>query len=367
MPRAEVGSTKYIANQMKSNGLQRLRWFCQACERQMRDENGFKCHVASESHVRQMQLIGEDPRKAINDFSNQFLKDFMQLLRTGHGEKKVNVNHFYQEYISNKQAVHMNATKWNSLTEFAKYLGREGLCRVDEDEKNESRGGASALMISWIDNSPESLRRQETIKKRERQDRGDEEREQRMIQEQIRKAKRQGMDDGAEDEELEDDDLQAEGEGIKRKDGEKVVLSFGPKKSPLEVNKPPTPPLSEKDDSPSDKDKSKSSQNQSPVHNTSSEIIESRLSDPTETKTAQPPTKQPISMSFGSSANKPKNVFATASKKNAFSTSKKPSASNTTRPMSEAERIMKEEIERKRQRDGNGFKGGNVFKKQRVS
>jgi hypothetical protein len=36
MPRAEVGSNKYIANKMKSKGLQRLRWFCQACEKQCR-------------------------------------------------------------------------------------------------------------------------------------------------------------------------------------------------------------------------------------------------------------------------------------------------------------------------------------------
>ena len=36
-----------------------------------------------------MMLIGEDPRKHINDFSNQFQRDFLQLLRTSHGEKKV--------------------------------------------------------------------------------------------------------------------------------------------------------------------------------------------------------------------------------------------------------------------------------------
>jgi len=42
MPRAEVGSTKYVANKMKSKGLQRLRWYCQACEKQCRDANGFK-------------------------------------------------------------------------------------------------------------------------------------------------------------------------------------------------------------------------------------------------------------------------------------------------------------------------------------
>ena len=151
----------------------------------MRDENGFKCHVASESHVRNMQLIGGDPRKAINDFSRQFERDFLQLLRTGHGEKKVNLNRFYQEYIANKEHVHMNATKWASLTEYAKYLGRQGIVRVEEDEKSEGRGGASGLMIAWIDNSPEALRRQEALKKKDRQDKGDEELEQRMIEEQM--------------------------------------------------------------------------------------------------------------------------------------------------------------------------------------
>jgi DNA/RNA-binding protein KIN17 len=90
--------------------------FSQVCERQMRDENGFKMHTQSESHVRQMLLVGEDPKKYINDYSNQFQRDFLQLLRTSHGEKKVHLNHFYQEYIGNKEHVHMNSTKWPSLT-----------------------------------------------------------------------------------------------------------------------------------------------------------------------------------------------------------------------------------------------------------
>ncbi|KIW70965.1 hypothetical protein PV04_03192 [Phialophora macrospora] len=374
MPRAEVGSTKYIANQMKAKGLQRLRWYCQACQRQMRDENGFKCHVASESHVRQMQIIGEDPRRAIRDFSNQFLKDFIQLLRTGHGEKKVNVNHFYQEYISNKEHIHMNATRWNSLTEFAKYLGREGICRVDEDEKNEARGGASALMISWIDNSPEALRRQEAIRKKERQDRGDEEREQRMIQEQIRRAKGQTVveDDAEDDEAAPDDGVQTKGDGhgIKRKDGEKIVLNFGAKKATARVAPAasPTPPLSEKDESTSEKEK----EIEKPKEETapSPTQIPSTTTPPetADTASTQPPAKQSsVSMSFGSTASKPKNVFAAASKKNPLNGSKKAVAPNVQRPMSEAERIMKEELELKRQRETNGFKGGNVFKKQRVS
>lgn len=333
---------------------------------------GFKCHVASESHIRQMQIIGEDPKKAINDYSRQFLRDFVQLLRTGHGEKKVNVNHFYQEYISNKSHVHMNATKWPSLTEFAKYLGREGICRVDEDEKNENKTGASALTISWIDNSPDALRRQEALKKKERQDRGDEEREQRMIQEQIRKAKREERRHTSEEEDEEDtEDVEhIEGEGVRRKDGEKIVLNFGSKKSPVEDQQPPTPPLSDKDDATSDKEKATA------VDTTTDSATAERhtlaLEEPTisGTKLGNTATaaKQPISLSFGSSTTRPKNVFAAASKKNALAGPKKPTTLAPSRPMSEAERIMKEEMERKRQREAGGFKpGANASKKQRVS
>lgn len=169
-----------------------------------------------------MQFIGEDPRKAINEFSQQFLNDFLRLLRTAHGEKKVHLNHFYQEYISDKQHIHMNATKWNSLTEFGKHLGREGICRVyDEGEKG--------LHVSWIDNSPEAMRRQEAIRKKERQDKGDEEREQRLIQQQIERAVKAKEEPSPE---AEDDDNKG---GLVREEGKKISLSFG-------VKKPPTPP-----------------------------------------------------------------------------------------------------------------------------
>ncbi|KAF2198600.1 hypothetical protein GQ43DRAFT_450862 [Delitschia confertaspora ATCC 74209] len=182
MPRAEVGSTKHLANKMKSKGLQRLRWYCQVCEKQCRDANGFKCHVQSESHVRQMQVVGEDPRKFIENFSRDFHHDFIQLLRTAHGEKYVNANRFYQEYISHKEHIHMNATKWPSLTEYVKYLGREGICHVKEDDK----GG---LQIAWRDLSPEALRRREAIKAADALESKNEAGEDRMLKKMVARAK----------------------------------------------------------------------------------------------------------------------------------------------------------------------------------
>lgn len=36
---------KAIANRIKAKGLQKLRWYCEMCQKQCRDENGFKVRV----------------------------------------------------------------------------------------------------------------------------------------------------------------------------------------------------------------------------------------------------------------------------------------------------------------------------------
>ncbi|EYE90067.1 putative C2H2 finger domain protein (Kin17) [Aspergillus ruber CBS 135680] len=319
MPRAEAGSNKAISNGMKAKGLGRLRWYCQACEKQMRDENGFKCHVQSESHVRQVLLIGEDPKKYIEDYSKEFVQNFVNMLRTTHGEKKVQVNQFYQQVIQDKHHIHMNATKWKSLTQFAAHLGREGICRVEETEKG--------LFVSWIDNSPETMKRRETIMRKERQDKGDEEREQRQIQEQIERAQKNAD---------KEDELDPEAKLLQRKEGEKVKLNigFGAK------------PESEKQSSPEQKDKS-----------TTPEAATAPAAEAHAPSAEAAPAPAPkISMSLGG-GNKPKNVFAAAAKKNPLAGKKGP-VMEAPKKMTEQERIMKAEMEtmeRKRSRGPSGF------------
>ena len=317
----------------------------------MRDENGFKCHTQSESHVRQMLLIGEDSRKHISDYSSQFQRDFLQLLKTSHGEKKININHFCglftiqhfledllmiyldQEYISNKQHIHMNATRWPSLTEFAKWLGREGICRVEEGDKG--------LEVAWIDNSPEALRRQDAIRKKERQDKGDEEREQKLIREQIKKAKRDAEEKG-------DIGLVVEPRLLQREEGEKIKLSFAAK---AVIHKQPSPPPSSAPESKEISD-----------DGVATKVEENTSAPPPTVIPDLPPEKIALKMS---STNKPKNVFTTASKKNALGMAKTAPKDAPKKPMSEAERIMKEEIERKRIRELSVHSGLNA-KRQRV-
>ena len=328
MPKAEVGSTKYLNNKLKSKGLQRLRWYCQVCEKQNRDENGFKCHVQSESHVRKIQAIGlEGSQRVISDYSKDFQRDFIQLLRTSHNTKPVHINHFYQQYIADKQHVHMNATRWPSLTEFAKHLGREGICRVEDNEKG--------LHIAWIDSSPEALRRQEAIRKKERQDKGDEEREQQLIRAQIERAETEAEAKARPEEDEEAGQL-------KREDGAKIKLNFGAKiKEPV-------------------------SQSQPSASSDKSVVTEEFEQDASKSKSISPPTGVPTpppeqtSLKMGTNS-KPKNVFAGLSKKNA----KAPIKEAPKKPMSESERIMRDEIERKRMRE-EGAGSGQEHKRLRL-
>src|SRR3954468_5473185 len=98
---------------MRSRGLQPLRWYCQICEKQCRDENGFQCHTQAEFHVRKILAI--NPKSRLRSSSRVFKTDLIKQLRTSHGTKSVPLNRFYQTHIAYKEHIHMNATKWHSL------------------------------------------------------------------------------------------------------------------------------------------------------------------------------------------------------------------------------------------------------------
>lgn len=177
MGKAEVGTPKYLANKMKAKGLQKLRWYCQMCEKQCRDENGFKCHTQSESHQRQLLLFADNSGKYIHSFSKEFSDGYVELLRRRFGTKRVSANKVYQEYISHKDHLHMNATKWLTLSDYVKHLGRIGVAIADETEKG--------WYVTYIDRSPEVLERQEKAARKEKQDKDDEERHMDYIRLQI--------------------------------------------------------------------------------------------------------------------------------------------------------------------------------------
>lgn len=171
---------KAIANRIKAKGLQKLRWYCQMCQKQCRDENGFKCHMMSEAHQRQLLLFAENPDEYVDSFSKEFEDGYCELLKRRFGTKRVHANIVYQEYIADREHVHMNSTMWETLTDFVKWLGREGKCIVDYTEKG--------WFVQYVDRDPETIRRQEAVRAKEKMDMDDEERTAQFIQKQIERA-----------------------------------------------------------------------------------------------------------------------------------------------------------------------------------
>lgn len=142
------------------------------------------------------------------------------------GTKRVHNNIVYNEYISDREHVHMNSTQWETLTDFTKWLGREGkqslwesfnvyktlnsfwkrpeisvnhiiimrlnhnhcytlslpgLCKVDETPKG--------WYVQYIDRDPETIRRQEEQARKKKHDLDDEERSAKFIEEQVRRGR----------------------------------------------------------------------------------------------------------------------------------------------------------------------------------
>ncbi|AED96127.1 DNA/RNA-binding protein Kin17, conserved region [Arabidopsis thaliana] len=116
----------------KSERTSKASMVFQMCEKQCRDENGFKCHCMSESHQRQMQVLGQNPTRVVNGYSQEFEQTFLDLMRRSHRFSRVAATVVYNEYINDRLHVHMNSTKWATLTEFIKYLGKTA-----EEEKQE--------------------------------------------------------------------------------------------------------------------------------------------------------------------------------------------------------------------------------------
>jgi len=81
----------------------------------------------------------------------------------------------------------MNATRWLTLSDYVKWLGRTGQVIADETEKG--------WFVSYIDRSPEAMERQAKADRKEKMEKDDEERMADFIEQQIKKAKAKDGDD----------------------------------------------------------------------------------------------------------------------------------------------------------------------------
>ncbi|CDO91871.1 unnamed protein product [Kluyveromyces dobzhanskii CBS 2104] len=186
MGSGEVGSASFLNKQMKMRGLQKLRFYCQICQKQCRDENGFKSHSRSPSHLSKLSNV---THQDIEQYTQQFEKNFLQLLRLMHGEKKVEANKFYNEFIQEKDHVHMNATRFTSLAKFVQYLAQNGKVRIHGIEEITSDTDPGQFMISYIDTSSDNLIRKKQIESLKQGERSEHEIKLKLLKKQIENAK----------------------------------------------------------------------------------------------------------------------------------------------------------------------------------
>jgi DNA/RNA-binding protein KIN17 len=135
----------------------------------------------SESHQRQLLLFADNADKYIDEFSKEFEDGYLELLKRQFGTKRVHANRVYQDYISERHHLHMNSTQWETLTEFVKWLGREGKCVVDETEEG--------WYVQYIDRGPKTIAKQEALVLKEKMDKDDQEKIMVFIEKQIERAR----------------------------------------------------------------------------------------------------------------------------------------------------------------------------------
>lgn len=103
----------------------------------------------------QLESHGGSARGVVKDYSDRFVKDFVGLLRKSHGTKMIGANRFYQEYIRDKDHVHLNSTRWKFLASAVSFMRDEKILNVVETNGlNDEQ-----FHIGYLDNSPAAIKR----------------------------------------------------------------------------------------------------------------------------------------------------------------------------------------------------------------
>lgn len=134
----------------------------------------------SESHQRQMEIFGQNPNRIVGGYSEEFESLFLEHMKRSHRFSRIAATVVYNEYIADRHHVHMNSTQWATLTDFVKYLGKTGKCKVEETPKG--------WFITYIDRDSETLFKEKMKNKRIRADLADEEKQEREIKKQRERA-----------------------------------------------------------------------------------------------------------------------------------------------------------------------------------
>lgn len=105
----------------------------------------------------------------------------MACLRQRHTTTRVRANLVYNEYIADKNHIHMNATRWTTLSGFVQYLASESKVIAEEEERG--------WYITYIDRDPRKIAKAEEWDKKQKRKLDHEARNRHFLKQQMDAAK----------------------------------------------------------------------------------------------------------------------------------------------------------------------------------
>lgn len=129
MSKKEIGSAKWMSNQIRKQSTKtKIRWYCGLCQVACKDENGYKCHLEHEGHIRR-QMAMEDSLREFKPTRDDklFRKKFLDYIAKKHFGQTVLAHDIYRDiYPIDRGHNIMKGTCWGTLGVFVSQLKKEG-------------------------------------------------------------------------------------------------------------------------------------------------------------------------------------------------------------------------------------------------
>ena len=115
----------------------KLRFFCGLCKIGCRDENGYKCHVSTDGHIRRVMVSNGSTRdfeikKSDRDFRQNFLD---HLIRRHLGQTVLAYDAYRELFPGDRSLNALHGTCWGNLGSFAAHLKKEGFLEAEKGLK----------------------------------------------------------------------------------------------------------------------------------------------------------------------------------------------------------------------------------------
>eukprot|EP00658_Telonema_sp_P-2_P024346 TRINITY_DN19777_c0_g1_i1.p1 TRINITY_DN19777_c0_g1~~TRINITY_DN19777_c0_g1_i1.p1 ORF type:complete len:400 (-),score=117.69 TRINITY_DN19777_c0_g1_i1:47-1246(-) len=136
MPKAEVGTAKWLNVRERKRGATKIRWHCGLCGVSCKDENGFKCHLESEKHITNESTIANQKKRGrmyVDEFSKNLERQFLDFMVVQHLNHQILAHDAYLEFMADyddgkgdRRMKNLEKSVWGTLGVFVAYLRDRG-------------------------------------------------------------------------------------------------------------------------------------------------------------------------------------------------------------------------------------------------